>query len=171
MRTHDTTQVRTGIDVYGADGEKIGTVADASNNYFVIEKGYLFTTDLFVPTSAVAAVLDDRVELNLTKEQIERGNYTSPIGDGDSDAYLETMSASGTAKAVFGEPIQSETLWDGTDRGMKLREANDALDDLLGGEDGISPIRFGSAVRSVMIRGCRLSRHGAHCRPRRERAE
>lgn len=24
MRTHDTTQVRTGIDVYGADGEKIG---------------------------------------------------------------------------------------------------------------------------------------------------
>ena len=83
MRTHDTTQVRTGIDVYGADGEKIGTVADASNNYFVIERGYLFTTDLFVPTSAVAAVLDDRVELNLTKEQIERGNYTSPIGDGD----------------------------------------------------------------------------------------
>ena len=96
MRTHDTTQVRTDIDVYGADGEKIGTVADASNNYFVIEKGYLFTTDLFVPTSAVAAVLDDRVELNLTKEQIERGNYTSPIGDGASDSYPQTRSASGT---------------------------------------------------------------------------
>lgn len=50
-----------------------------------------------MPTSAVAAVLDNRVELSLTKEQIERGNYTSPIGDGDSDAYPETMSASGTA--------------------------------------------------------------------------
>jgi len=97
MRTHDTTQVRTGIDVYGSDGEKIGTVADASNNYFVIERGYLFTTDLFVPTSAVAAVLDDRLELNLTKEQIERGNFTFPIGDGDSDAYPETIIASGTA--------------------------------------------------------------------------
>jgi len=97
MRTHDTTQVRTGIDVYGSDGEKIGTVADASNNYFVIERGYPFTTDLFVPTSAVAAVLDDRLELNLTKEQIERGNFTFPIGDGDSDAYPETIIASGTA--------------------------------------------------------------------------
>lgn len=86
MRTYDATQVRAGFDVYGADGEKIGTVADASNNYFVIEKGSLFTTDLFVPTSAVAAVLDDRVELSLTKEQIEGGNFTSPIGDGAWDA-------------------------------------------------------------------------------------
>lgn len=96
MRTHDTTQVRTGIDVYGSDGEKIGTVADASN-YFVIERGYLFTTDLFVPASAIAAVLDDRLELNLTKEQIERGNYTSRMGDGASDACPETMRASGIA--------------------------------------------------------------------------
>ncbi|MDQ3690029.1 MAG: DUF2171 domain-containing protein [Chloroflexota bacterium] len=82
MRAHDATQVRTGVDVYGADGEKIGTVADTSNNYFVIEKTSLFTTDLFLPTSTVAAVLDERVELNLTKEQIERGNYHSPIGYG-----------------------------------------------------------------------------------------
>jgi len=92
------------MDAYGADGEKIGAVADASKSYFVIEEGFQFRieegfqfrTDLFVPTSAVAAVLDDRVELNLTKEQIERGNYTSPIGNGASDSYPETRSASGT---------------------------------------------------------------------------
>jgi len=65
---------------YGADGEKIGAVADASKSYFVIAEGFLFTTDLFVPTSAVAAVLDDRVELNLTKEQIERA--TTPRRSG-----------------------------------------------------------------------------------------
>ena len=104
MRTHDATLVRAGMDAYGADGEKIGAVADASKSYFVIEEGFQFRieegfqfrTDLFVPTSAVAAVLDDRVELNLTKEQIERGNYTSPIADGASDSYPETRSASGT---------------------------------------------------------------------------
>ncbi|MBA3586688.1 MAG: DUF2171 domain-containing protein [Chloroflexi bacterium] len=96
MRSHDATLVRAGMDAYGADGEKIGAVADASKSYFVIE-GFQFTADLFVPTSAVAAVLDDRVELNLTKEQIEGGNYTSPIGDGASDSYPETGSASGTA--------------------------------------------------------------------------
>jgi len=58
------------MDAYGADGEKIGAVADASKSYFVIEEGFQFRieegfqfrTDLFVPTSAVAAVLDDRVE-------------------------------------------------------------------------------------------------------------
>ena len=96
MRTHDATLVRAGMDAYGADGEKIGAVADASKSYIVIAEGFQFTTDLFVPTSAVAAVLDDRVELNLTKEQIERGNYTSPIGDGASDSYPQTRSASGT---------------------------------------------------------------------------
>ncbi len=102
MRSHDATLIRAGMDAYGADGEKIGAVADASKSYFVIAEGFLFTTDLFVPTSAVAAVLDDRVELNLTKEQIERGNYTSPIGDGASDSYPETTSSSGTASHGMG---------------------------------------------------------------------
>ena len=84
MRTIRSTRIRTGYEVYGADGTKIGIVADASNNYFVIEKGISFTTDLFVPISSVASVADDRIDLDLTKDQLRNGNFTSPIGAGGS---------------------------------------------------------------------------------------
>ena len=83
MATHGATPVRTGSDVYGANGETIGTVADVSRNYFVIERGFGFKADLFVPISAVARVADERIELNLTTKQLEEGNFVWPIG-GDS---------------------------------------------------------------------------------------
>jgi hypothetical protein len=98
MLSHDSTPLRSGWVVFGADGAKIGTIADTSNNYFVIEKrGALRTADLFVPRSAVVAVSDERVELRLTKDELEAGNFTSPIVDAqsnrDSDAAIDSGRA------------------------------------------------------------------------------
>lgn len=101
MRTHGAAHIRPGLEVYGASGEKIGTVADASERYFVIEKGFPLATDLFVPMSVVAAVADDRVDLNRTRDQLEQGNFIFPIGDGrspaDSDPKIESEAASRSA--------------------------------------------------------------------------
>jgi hypothetical protein len=100
MLSHDSTPLRSGWVVYGADGAKIGTVADISNNYFVIEKGILRPTDLFVPRSAVVAVSDERVELKFTKDELEAGNFTSPIGDArDSDTATDSGHGSRTTTA------------------------------------------------------------------------
>lgn len=85
MLSHESTPLRSGWVVFGADGARIGTVADVSNNYFVIEKGFLRTSDLFVPRSAVVGVSDERVELRFTKDELEAGNFTSPIVDARSD--------------------------------------------------------------------------------------
>ena len=126
MRTHDATLVRAGMDAYGADGEKIGAVADASKSYIVIQQSFQFTTDLFLPTSAVAAVMDDRVELNLTTEQIERGNYTSPIGDGASDADPVTMSASGTASRGASHIVGSDV----SERSEERRTGDEDVDQM-----------------------------------------
>lgn len=76
MRDTYTTQIETGTSVYGSDGEKIGEVAEVSNDYFVIEKGFIFTTDLFVPMSAIAGVDEDGVRLSMTKDQVENSDWS-----------------------------------------------------------------------------------------------
>ena len=95
MLSHDSTPLRSGWVVFDADGARIGTIADTSSNYFVIEKGLLRTSDLFVPRSAVVAVSDERVELRFTKDELETGNFTSPIVDARANRDSDTAIDSG----------------------------------------------------------------------------
>jgi uncharacterized protein (TIGR02271 family) len=76
MRNTSANQIKTGTDVYGSDGEKIGSIAGVADTYFVIEKGFIFTTDIYVPMSAVARVDDDKVMLSMTKDQVENEDWT-----------------------------------------------------------------------------------------------
>ena len=93
------TQIQTGWDVYGSDGEKIGSVAGVANDHFIIEKGFLFTTDIYVPMSAIGSVKDDEVELIYTKDQVENQDWSSaPVGDTyDSGTTVDTYDATATA--------------------------------------------------------------------------
>lgn len=90
MLSRDSTPLHSGWDVYGADGAKIGTIADTSSNYFAIEKSFLRAADLFVPRSAVIAVSDEGVRLKFTEAELEAGNFTSPIGDVHSNGGSDT---------------------------------------------------------------------------------
>jgi uncharacterized protein (TIGR02271 family) len=85
MDTH-ATQIQTGWDVYGSDDEKIGDVSGVANDHFIIEKGFIFTEDVYVPMSAIASVGDERVYLTYTKDQVENQQWSSPPAAG-SDAY------------------------------------------------------------------------------------
>lgn len=69
------TEIAYGWDVVGADGDKIGTVAAIQPHYISVEKGLLMKKDIFIPTSAITAVADDTVHLNLTKDQIENEDW------------------------------------------------------------------------------------------------
>jgi uncharacterized protein (TIGR02271 family) len=90
MRNAYATQIKTGTDVYGSDGEKIGNVAGLAADYFVIEKGFLFPTDIYVPMSAVTGVDDDRVTLSMTKDQVESADWThEPVADADHHDQLD----------------------------------------------------------------------------------
>ena len=94
MLSHDSISLRSGWNVYGADGARIGTIADTSNNFIVIEKSLVLTTDLYVPRSAVVAVSDERVELKYTRDELEAGRFTSPLGDARSNGDLDTAADS-----------------------------------------------------------------------------
>jgi uncharacterized protein (TIGR02271 family) len=104
QNTYDT-QIRTGTSVYGSDGEKIGDVAGVQDRYFIIEKGFLFTTDIYVPTSAVTSASEDRVTLSLTKDEVENSDWTAePTEDsldetaGTDASYHDTADDYSTAQ-------------------------------------------------------------------------
>lgn len=77
MRSTRGPRLTTGWDVYGSDGEKIGSVAEITDEYLMIQKGLIFTTDLFVPLSDITDADEGRVHLALTKRHIEDGDYTT----------------------------------------------------------------------------------------------
>jgi uncharacterized protein (TIGR02271 family) len=68
MSWSNTTQVQVGADVYGSDGDKVGTVAEVQPSYLVVEKGFFFPTDYYIPMSAITQVQDGQVVLNVSKD-------------------------------------------------------------------------------------------------------
>ena len=108
MQTDYATQIQTGTNVYGSDGEKIGDVAGVSNNYFIIEKCFFFTTDIYVPMSAVSGVDEDGVRLTLTKDQIENGDYANAPAE---DSYqTDATATSGYATDSTDYDSEGDTL-------------------------------------------------------------
>src|SRR3954451_14249885 len=77
-------RLAAGADVYGADDEKIGTVADVGQNYFLVQKGWLFIKDLYLPTSTIARADGDTVYLSLTKQQAEQMGRDDLPTEGDA---------------------------------------------------------------------------------------
>jgi uncharacterized protein (TIGR02271 family) len=71
----DPRQIQQGCDVYGSDGDKIGDVSEVHEQYLVISKGFLGTSERFVPFSAVSRIERDRVELNVTKDEIDQRGW------------------------------------------------------------------------------------------------
>src|SRR5215207_6062008 len=63
-----SNQINVGDDVYGSDGDKVGTVAEVQPSYIVVEKGFFFPTDYYIPMSAIASVASGQVYLNVAKE-------------------------------------------------------------------------------------------------------
>jgi uncharacterized protein (TIGR02271 family) len=85
-------QIESGWDVYGSDGEKIGDVADVGTDYFIVEKGFIFPTELYVPMSAVQSVERDRVDLSFTKDQIESQGWDRPPATMSGTTHDEAIS-------------------------------------------------------------------------------
>lgn len=66
--------IEIGMDVVGADGEKVGVVQHLQRHHVVVEKGWLFHTDYEIPLAKVTAV-DEKVHLAMTKHQLQHGGW------------------------------------------------------------------------------------------------
>jgi uncharacterized protein (TIGR02271 family) len=62
-------EIRTGMIIYSADGDKLGKVVRLEPDGFIIEKGFFFPKDYFVRNEDVASVRadDDEATLSLSK--------------------------------------------------------------------------------------------------------
>jgi uncharacterized protein (TIGR02271 family) len=80
-------QIQTGMTVYGSDGEKVGTVVGFDGRYVVVEKGFFFPADHYIPVSAIASVGEDEAYLSVTKDQaVDQGWDRQPEGWVSADA-------------------------------------------------------------------------------------
>src|ERR687893_3030672 len=87
-----STDITTGADVFGADGEKVGTVAAVYPGYIVVEKGFFFPTDYYIPMSAVASASDGQVYLNLAKDAALNSGWDTVPDTGTVLTGVETST-------------------------------------------------------------------------------
>ncbi len=89
----DLQRIQQGWDVYGSDGDKLGSVSEVGRNYVLVSKGFLFRKDIYIPLSAITDVSQDGVYLGVTKDQLENMGWDqAPM----EDATTGTASAATT---------------------------------------------------------------------------
>lgn len=128
MENNDTQYTLTeGTDVVGSDGDKVGEVVAVHANYVVVEKGFFFPTDYYVPTSAISNFDGDKVYLNVTKEDaLNQGWDQVPTETSTMDAG----SYAATDTVMTGDAYATDTdrtVDTGVDRGVSTTTESDNL--------------------------------------------
>jgi uncharacterized protein (TIGR02271 family) len=117
---------QNGMDVIGADGEKVGEVDAVERDYFIVRKGFFFPQDHYIPMTAISSYDEDgKIYLNVTKDEALEQEWSNPPA-----GYAETGAVEGGA-ANYGQgtvddefrtaadvdrPANVETGYAGTDR-------------------------------------------------------
>ncbi len=117
-RTNTTEEwtIQEGTDVVGSDGDKVGEVVAVQDSYVVVEKGFFFPTDYYIPTNAIANYDGDKIHLNVTKDQaLDQGWDTEPMtatttDNFDRDAGYGTETRTATAGDNLTVDVQEEEL-------------------------------------------------------------
>lgn len=111
----DTLNITGGMDVFGSDGEKVGSVAGVEGDYVVVSKGFFFPTDYYIPTSAINSADDDGVYLNVTKDEaLNQGWDTAPETTSYVDGDTVDSGTYGTDQVVAGQGTLGTTYDDTT---------------------------------------------------------
>jgi uncharacterized protein (TIGR02271 family) len=74
------SNVPSGTAVYDTNGDKVGNIVeyDSQAGYMVVEKGWLFHTDLYVPLTLISNTDDQAVYLKISKDDLKADQYTNP---------------------------------------------------------------------------------------------
>jgi len=98
-RSSQMWDIPTGVDVIGADGDKVGKVIGVDASYIVVEKGWFFPSDYYIPVQAVNTVEGDKVYLNVTKDEALNQGWDQPLDAAGPDGYDTTGVDEGIAAA------------------------------------------------------------------------
>jgi uncharacterized protein (TIGR02271 family) len=92
----DFQRIQPGTNVYGSDGAKVGDVAELGTNYLLVQKGWLFVTDRYIPFSAISHVDADGVYLTVAKDEIDSQGWDEVPAE-DTTTFTHERTASYTA--------------------------------------------------------------------------
>ncbi len=107
--TDSQWSIQEGDEVYGADGDKLGTIVEVQPLYFVVEKGLFFPTDYFIPLSAVATSDGGKVYLRVTKDDaLTQGWDTDPTNYDEAAAIATATAPVGTTDTTTPETTRLE---------------------------------------------------------------
>jgi uncharacterized protein (TIGR02271 family) len=119
MTTPDTMygqyRFREGMTVYGADGDKVGKVVAVDPAYVVVEKGFFFPTDYYIPLSAIASATEDELYLTVSKAEALRQEWdrvpaTTGYATGTAYATETTEAARVEGRDRVAVPVHEEEL-------------------------------------------------------------
>jgi len=82
----DQVELRPGMGVESRDGEKLGKIVRLESDQLLVEKGFFFPHDYWVPSSAVENADDDTVYLSMNKDQVLSQDWSAGTGAWDADA-------------------------------------------------------------------------------------
>ena len=99
-------QFTTGMDVYDLNGDKVGTLDQPPlrSGALVVQKGFFFPHDIYVPLSAIARTASNGIYLNLTKDQLNGDQYKNPPTAGETAA-----TAQGVRPEMAGQRTAAQT--------------------------------------------------------------
>ena len=103
--TTESSQIMAGDEVIGSDGDKVGTVAEVQPTYIVVEKGFFFPTDYYIPMSAIASVANGQVVLNVAKDAALHSGWDTvpdavPMGTTGTETFVTDVDRSNIDQTV-----------------------------------------------------------------------
>ncbi|MBA3450100.1 MAG: YsnF/AvaK domain-containing protein [Chloroflexia bacterium] len=104
--------ITIGDEVFAADGDNMGSVAEVQSRYFVVTGGDLFPSDAMIPISAITSATPGRITLAVSKEEaLQRGWQSSPF-DVQSTSDESYVARTGGDEIVI--PLREEELFAAT---------------------------------------------------------
>jgi len=101
-------QLAQGMQVFGSDGDKVGSIVAVDPAYIVVEKGFFFPTDYYIPLNAISRIDADGVVLTVTKDAALHQNWdvapTATAAEVASTSTIPTTDWTGTAATAPVEP-------------------------------------------------------------------
>ena len=71
---HET--ITSGADVLDSEGDRLGSVIAASAEYIVVEQGFFFPIDFYIPRTVIEKIEDAIVYLTITKHEALAAGWT-----------------------------------------------------------------------------------------------
>src|SRR4051812_10846789 len=94
-------RVAEGMQVRSADGERLGKVVSCQTEGFLVEKGFLFPKDLFIPYDRITSVGNGEILISLARASLdEPGPARAPATTAHAGASNLGEEVKGAARAV-----------------------------------------------------------------------